>query len=75
MFLKVRNWLFARTILDSFGRFHCMQGEGLPVALQNRFVSKDSLIVRFLVEETIWGGSVQDNKNVIINDSKHLAIV
>ena len=52
-----------------------MLGEGLPVALQNRFVSKDSLIVRFLIEETIWGGSVQDNKNVIINDSKHLAIV
>ena len=29
-----------------------MLGEGLPLALQNRFVSKDSLTVRFLVEET-----------------------
>ena len=30
-----------------------MLGEGLPVALQNRFVSKDSLTVRFLLEEAI----------------------
>lgn len=38
-----------------------MLGEGLPLALQNRFVSKDSLTVRFLVEERICGGSIQDN--------------
>lgn len=45
-----------------------MLGEGLPVAIQNRFVSKDSLTVRFPLEETISGGSVKGNKKVVIND-------
>lgn len=58
----VRYLLFVRTILDPFGRLHSMLGKGLPLALQNRFVSKDSFAVWLLGEEMIFGGSMQDNR-------------
>ena len=49
-----------------------MLGEGLPLAIQDRFVSKDSLTVRLLLEETISGGSVKGNKKVILDYSTRL---
>ena len=63
MFSNIRYLLFASSTLEPFGSLHCIVGEGLPLALQNRFVSEDSLTVRFLVVERICGETVQDNKN------------
>ena len=67
--LERKERLFAATILEPLGSLHNILSGGLPLAWQNRFVSKDSLTVRFLLYLRILGGSVQDDKMVINNDS------